>query len=205
MDRPIAPGSTRVRDVAHESARRSRWAHWPKSMARDDHRSNLSAMVDVAKLRGGRGQHAPDPALLFDAGRLPGGGTTSGAFPLPVAPADAGGARRVVARTLATDSVCAFPTDTRRPSAPRPPAWPIAPGSIRARDEPRESARRSRLEHWPRSKARDDHLGGPSAHSTTVETPGQRRELRGPGVVERWSGCHRSPVGVRRGPLIGAS
>ena len=129
----------------------------------------------------------------------------SGAFLLTVAPADAGGAQRVVARTAVTACVSAPPIGRRRLSAPRPPAWPIALGSIRARDAPRESAHRSRLAHWSRSMARDDHLGGPSAHSTTAETSWPRRESREPGGGERSSACHRSPAGVRRGPLIAGS
>ena len=127
------------------------------------------------------------------------------AIPLTVAPADAGGAQRVVARTAATACASAPPIGRPRLSAPHPPRWPIAPGSTRARDEPRESARRSRVECWPRSMARDDHLGGPSAHSTTAETPWLRRESREPGAVERWSGCHRSLAAARPAPLPAAS
>ena len=84
------------------------------------------------------------------------------------------------ARTLVTVSASGLPTDRRRLCAPHPPAWPIAPGSTRVRDAARESAHRSRLERWPRSMGRDGHLGGPSAYSTTAETPGQRRESREP-------------------------
>ena len=104
----------------------------------------------------------------------------SGAFPLTGAPADAGGARRFFATTGAMAYVSAPPIGRRRLCAPRPPAWPIAPDSIRARDEARESAQRSRVERWPRSKVHDDRLGEPSAHSTIVETPGPRRESREP-------------------------
>ena len=103
-----------------------------------------------------------------------------------------GRVRRSVAKTPVRDSASVFPTDRRRPSSPRPPGWPIAPGLTRARDEPRESARRNRLARWPKSMARDDHLGGPSAHSTTAETPWHRRESRGPGAGERSSWCHKS-------------
>ena len=69
---------------------------------------------------------------------------------LTVAPADAIRARRFFARTGATACVSTPPIDRRRLCAPRPPTWPIAPGSIRARDAPRESARRSRLNAGPR-------------------------------------------------------
>ena len=106
-------------------------------------------------------------------------------------------ARRVVARTAATACASAPPIGRRRLSAPHPPGWPIAPGSILARDEPHESARRNRLERWPRSMARDDHRGGPSAHSTTAETPWLLQESREPVAGERSSGCHRSPAVVR--------
>ena len=129
----------------------------------------------------------------------------NGAFPPTVAPADADGARRFVARTPAMGSVSALPIDRPRLSALRPPAWLIAPGSIRARDEARESARRSRLERWPKSMAYDGRLGRPSAHSTTAETPWQRLESRARGAGERSSGCHRSLAGVRRAPPPGAS
>ena len=132
--------------------------------------------------------------FLMRAGFLREGGTTSGERPLPVAPADAGGARRLVARTAAMACVSAHPIGRRRLCAPRRPAWPIAPDSTHARDAVRESAHRSRLERWPRSMARDDHLGGPSAHSTTAETPWPRRESRARGAGERSSGCHRSPA-----------
>ena len=107
-----------------------------------------------------------------------------------------GEARRFVARTAATAYVSAPPIGRRRLYAPRPPAWPIASGSIRARGELREFARRSHLERWPRSMARNDHLGGPSAHSTTAETPWPQRESREPEGGEKWSGCHKSlPAG----------
>ena len=85
------------------------------------------------------------------------------------------GARRFVARTRATACVSALPIGRRRPCAPRPPVWPIAPGSTRARDAAHESAGRSRPAHWSTSMARDDRLGEPSAHSTTAETPWHRR------------------------------
>ena len=78
------------------------------------------------------------------------------------------GARRFVARTRATACVSALPIGRRRPCAPRPPVWPIAPGSTRARDAAHESAGRSRPAHWSTSMARDDRLGEPSAHSTTA-------------------------------------
>ena len=107
------------------------------------------------------------------------------------------GARRFVARTRATACVSALPIGRRRPCAPRPPVWPIAPGSTRARDAAHESAGRSRPAHWSTSMARDDRLGEPSAHSTTAETPWHRRESRGPGAVERLSGCHKSPATLR--------
>ena len=63
------------------------------------------------------------------------------------------------------------PIDRRRPSAPRPPAWPIALGSTHARDAAHESARRSRRARWPRSMAHDGPPASPVAHSTTAETP----------------------------------
>ena len=83
--------------------------------------------------------------------------------------------------------------------------WPIAIGSIRARDAPRESARRSRRAHWPTSMAPDDRLGELSAQSTTAETLWHRQKLREPGGDERWSGCHRSPAAARPAPLPAAS
>ena len=43
--------------------------------------------------------------------------------------------------------------------APRPPAWPIAPGSIRVRDEACESARRSSLARSPMSEPADGRSG----------------------------------------------
>ena len=53
--------------------------------------------------------------------------------------------------------------------------------------------------------ARDDHLGGPCAHSTTAETPWPRRESHGLGGGERSSGCHRSPAAARPAPPPAAS
>ena len=114
-------------------------------------------------------------------------------------------AQRFVARTAATACVSAPPIGRRQLCAPRPPGWPIAPDSIRARDEARESARRSPWAHWSKSMARDDRLGGPSDHSTTAETPWQRRESHALGAVERWSGCHRSPAVGRPAPPPAAS
>ena len=67
-----------------------------------------------------------------------------GSSPLVACAQFTGGARRVVARTRATAYVSALPIDRRRLSAPRPPAWPIAPDSTRVSDVARESARRSR-------------------------------------------------------------
>ena len=128
-----------------------------------------------------------------------------GANPLTFAPSDVGGARRFFARTGATACASAPPIGRRRLCAPRPPAWPIAPDSTRARDEARESARRSRLERWPKSMAHDGRLGGPSAHSTTAETPWQPRESREPGGGERSSGCHGSPAAARPAPPPAAS
>ena len=86
------------------------------------------------------------------------------------------GARRFVARTRATACVSALPIGRRRPCAPRPPVWPIAPGSTRARDAAHESAGRSRPAHWSTSMARDDRLGEPSAHS---DRPPKRRGIGG--------------------------
>ena len=97
-------------------------------------------------------------------------------------------------------SVYVPPIGRQRLCAPHPPGWPIALGSTRVRDEPRESAQRSRRAHWPRSMVRDDRLGEPSAHSTTAETPWPRRESRGPGGGERSSGYHRLPADVRPAP-----
>ena len=127
------------------------------------------------------------------------------AIPLTVAPVDASGAQRFVARTAARACASAPPIGRRQLSVPRPPMWLIALGSIHARNAARESAHRNRLERWPRSMARDDHLGGPSAHSTPAETPWLRRESRGPGGGERSSGCHRSPGAARLGPPTAAS
>ena len=70
-----------------------------------------------------------------------------GASPLTVAPADAVRARRFVARTAVMACVSAPPIGRRRLSAPRPPVWPIAPGSTRARNAARESAHRNRRAH----------------------------------------------------------
>ena len=108
--------------------------------------------------------------------------------PLTVAPADAGGARRVVARTRATACVFVPPIGRRRLSVPRPPGWPIAPDSTRVRNVAHESARGSRRARWPRSMAHDGPPASPVAHSTTAETPWPRRESRGPGGGERSSG-----------------
>ena len=123
--------------------------------------------------------------LYFSMGAsfLGGGGTTSGACPLPVAPADAGGAQRSVAKTPATACVSAPPIDRQRLSAPRPPGWPIAPGSTRARDAARESAHRSRLAHWPRSTAAVDLLAVPVGHSRRGETAWRPQAWHAPGAV----------------------
>ena len=124
---------------------------------------------------------------------------------LTVAPADAGEVRRFFARTAARACASALPIGRQQFCAPRPPAWPIAPGSGRAHDEARESAHRSLLARSPTSMAHDDRLGGPSDHNTTAETPWPRRESREPGAGERWSRCHRSPAAARPAPLIEAS
>ena len=96
------------------------------------------------------------------------------------------------------------PIDRRRLSALRPPAWPIAPDSTARRDEARESARRSRRAHWPTSMARDGPPTSLVAHSTTAETPWQRRESRGPEAAKgrpRVIG-HRQPPVSRRRPRV---
>ena len=105
-----------------------------------------------------------------------------------------GGARRFVARTPARDSASVLPTDRRRLCAPRPPGSPIAPGSTRARDEAHESAYRSPLERSPRSAALVGPPAAPVGQSRNGGTDEQPPMSRGPGAVERWSGCHRSPV-----------
>ena len=97
------------------------------------------------------------------------------------------------------------PIGRRRLCAPRPPGWPIAPGSIRARDAGRESARRSRRGTLAQVNGARRSSGRTVAHSTTAETPWPRRESRGPGGGERSSGCHRSPAAARPAPPPAAS
>ena len=77
-------------------------------------------------------------------------------------------------------SVYVPPIGRQRLCAPHPPGWPIALGSTRVRDEPRESAQVVVGHTGPRSMVRDDRLGEPSAHSTTAETPWPRRSRAGP-------------------------
>ena len=72
-------------------------------------------------------------------------------------------------RRRATACVSTPPIGRRRPSASRPPGWPIAPGSTHVRDAARGSAQRSRRAHWPRSRARDGPPAAPVGH----------RQLRG--------------------------
>ena len=94
-------------------------------------------------------------------------------------------------------SVYAPPIGRRRPSALRPPAWPIVPGSTHARDEARGSAQRSRLERSPTSAALVDPSAEPVGHSRRGETAwrprawARRSELPkgGPGVIG-----HRQPA-----------
>ena len=126
-----------------------------------------------------------------------------GASSLTVAPSDAGEARRFVARTRATVCVSVPPIGRRRLCAPRPPAWPIAPGSIRARDAARESARRSRLGHaGPRQRRTTIRW----AYRSPIVRPPKRRGRGGsracpepakgrPGVIG-----HRQPPVPRRRP-----
>ena len=132
-----------------------------------------------------------------------------GASPLTVAPADAGGARRFVART------------------PRGTAFPCLPlvddgfpRRAHQRDQLRlaQSARRSPWARWPKSMAHDDHPAEPVGHSRRGETAWRPRALPALGGGERWSGCHRSPAAARparrcctnrhwpaRGPPTGSS
>ena len=108
------------------------------------------------------------------------------------------GASRFVARTGATVSASAPPIGRRRLCAPRPPAWPIVPGSIRARDETRESAQRSPLARSPTSAVLVGPPAEPVGHSRRGETAWRPRAWHARGAVERSSGCHRSPVAARR-------
>ena len=48
--------------------------------------------------------------------------------------------------------------------------------------------------------AHDGPPASPVDHSTTAETPWQRRESRGPGAGERSFGSHRSPAAARPAP-----
>ena len=88
-------------------------------------------------------------------------------------------------------SVYAPPIGRRRPSALRPPAWPIVPGSTHARDEARGSAQRSRLERSPTSAALVDPSAEPVGHSRRGETAWRPRAWHALGAVERSSGCHK--------------
>ena len=90
--------------------------------------------------------------------------------------------------------VSAPPIGRRRPCAPPSPGWPIAPGSIRARDAGRESARRSRRARSPNSAAPVGPPAAPIDRNTTAETPWPQRESHAPGAGERSSGCHKSPA-----------